>query len=117
MSAADGVAEHQELVGRIGGLLPHVDAAARLVIEAFGAGRRVYTFGNGGSATEASHLAEELVGRYRRDRRPLPAVSLSTDAAAITCIANDYSFDEVFERQVRGLVSTGDVVAGFTTSG
>jgi D-sedoheptulose 7-phosphate isomerase len=117
MSAAEGLAEHAELLGRIAGLLPQVDAVASRVVDAFSGGRRVYTFGNGGSATEAAHLAEELIGRYRLERRPLPAQSLAVDAAALTCIANDYSYDEVFERQVRGYVAGGDVVAAFTTSG
>jgi D-sedoheptulose 7-phosphate isomerase len=117
MSATDGLAEHAALVARVEALLPRVDEVARRLITAFDAGGRVYTFGNGGSATEAAHFAEELVGRFRRERRPLPAQSLSADASALTCIANDYSFDEVFERQVRGFAREGDVVIGFSTSG
>ena len=117
MSAADALAEHAALVARADELLPQVDEVAQRLIAAFGAGSRVYTFGNGGSATEAAHFAEELVGRFLRERRPLPAQSLSVDASALTCIANDYSFDEVFERQVRGFVLEGDVVVGFSTSG
>jgi D-sedoheptulose 7-phosphate isomerase len=113
----DPIEEHRELLGRVEELLPLVDRAARLVIDAYERGGRVYTFGNGGSSADAAHFAEELVGRYRRERRPLPAQSLSTDASALTCIANDYSYDEVFERQVRGFVRGGDVVIGFSTSG
>ena len=112
-----GLAEHVALAGRLGDVLPAVDAAARAVVEAYGRGCRVYTFGNGGSSTDAAHFAEELVGRFERERRALPAQSLSVDASALTCIANDYSYDEVFERQVRAFVRTGDVVVGFSTSG
>ena len=118
MSQADALAEHAALVARVEELLlPQVDEVARRLIAAFDADGRVFTFGNGGSSADAAHFAEELVGRYRRERRPLPAQSLSTDASALTCIANDYSYDEVFERQVRGFVRAGDVVVGFSTSG
>lgn len=97
--------------------MPRVDDAVARLVHAFESGRRVYTFGNGGSSADAAHFAEELVGRFKRERRPLPAQSLSIDASALTCIANDYSYDEVFERQVRGFVRDGDVVIGFSTSG
>jgi len=116
-AAAAGLADHLELAGRIHELLPAAEAAALEIVRAFERGCRVYTFGNGGSAADAMHLAEELVGRFRRDRRPLPAQSLSADASALTCIANDYSFDEVFERQVRAFVRSGDVAVAFSTSG
>jgi D-sedoheptulose 7-phosphate isomerase len=117
LSAADAIAEHAALLDRVEELAPRVDDVASRLVAAFGDGGRVYTFGNGGSSADAAHFAEELVGRYRRERRPLPAQSLSIDASALTCIANDYSYDEVFERQVRGFVRGGDVVIGFSTSG
>ena len=117
MASRDGLAEHLELASRMEPLLDAADRVARELIEAFGRGGRVYTFGNGGSSADAAHFAEELLGRYKRERRPLPAQSLSIDASALTCIANDYSYDEVFERQVRGFVRRGDVVIGFSTSG
>jgi D-sedoheptulose 7-phosphate isomerase len=109
--------EHRDLAARMDALLPDAERAARAIVEAYEHGGRVYTFGNGGSSADAAHFAEELVGRYRRERRPLPAQSLSVDASALTCIANDYSYEEVFERQVRGFVRAGDVVVGFSTSG
>jgi D-sedoheptulose 7-phosphate isomerase len=115
--ATRALEEHRELLERVRGLLPEAERAARAVVRAYEGGGRVYTFGNGGSSADAAHFAEELVGRYRRERRPLPAHSLSVDASALTCIANDYSYDEVFERQVRGFVRAGDVVVGFSTSG
>ena len=116
-SAETALADHRALLDRVRELLPAVDELARALVAAFEAGNRVYTFGNGGSSVDAQHFAEELVGRFKRERRPLPAQSLSVDSAAITCIANDYSFEEVFERQVRGFVREGDVVLAFTTSG
>ena len=115
--AASAVAEHVALAGRVEELFPRLDDVARRVIEVYSAGRRVFAFGNGGSAAEAQHLAAELLGRYKRDRRPLAAVALSADPAVLTCIGNDYSFDDVFARQVRALASAGDMVVGFTTSG
>lgn len=114
---AHALAEHLELAGRIESLLPQVDEVGRVLVQVLEAGGRVYTFGNGGSSVDANHFAEELVGRFKRDRRPLPAQSLANDAAAITCIANDYSFAEIFERQVKAFVQSGDVVLAFSTSG
>jgi D-sedoheptulose 7-phosphate isomerase len=117
LSTADAIAEHTALLAHISELEATIGAVVERLVKAFENGNRVYTFGNGGSSCDAAHFAEELVGRYKRDRRPLPAVSLSVDAAALTCIANDFSYDEVFERPVRGLVRAGDVVIGFSTSG
>ncbi len=115
--AAGAYAEHLALAGRIEELLPRVDDVARRLIEVYEGGGRLYTFGNGGSSVDAQHFSEELVGRFRRERRPLPAQSLSADAAALTCIANDFSFEEVFERQVHAFVRAGDAVIAFSTSG
>ena len=89
----------------------------QLLIRAFREGRKVLLFGNGGSATDASHLAAEFVGRYRRDRDPLPALALGTDMAALTCIANDYDFTDIFSRQVLAHGRKGDVVIAISTSG
>jgi D-sedoheptulose 7-phosphate isomerase len=99
------------------GLIEDVRAVGELLCATFAAGGIVYTFGNGGSAADAQHLSGELIGHYKRDRRPLPSVTLTTDATVMTCIANDYSYDDVFSRQVRALARPGDVVIGFTTSG
>lgn len=116
-STAAALAEHQDLAFRVEPLLPRVAEVAGLLIETFERGGRVYTFGNGGSSVDANHFSEELVGRFERERRPLPALSLASDSAALTCIANDYSFEEVFERQVRAFVREGDVTIAFSTSG
>lgn len=80
-------------------------------------GGKVLTCGNGGSAADALHLAEELVGRYRRTRRPLAAICLNADVTALTCIANDFGYDQVFARQVEAIGSESDLFVGFTTSG
>lgn len=113
----DQLADHLLEAAHLRGLLPAVAEVADLVVRAFGGGHRLYTFGNGGSAADAQHLATEFVGRYRRRRRPLPAVALTVDPSALTCIGNDFDFDEVFARQVSALAGPGDVVAAFTTSG
>ncbi|PXA03101.1 phosphoheptose isomerase [Coraliomargarita sinensis] len=97
--------------------LPAVETTAELIVQRLQSGHTVFACGNGGSATDSMHLCEELVGRYRGDRRPLPAVSLNTDTSVLTCIANDYGFDEIFSRQVEALVKKGDIVVGFSTSG
>lgn len=77
----------------------------------------LFAFGNGGSAAEAQHLVGELIGHYHRDRRPLRAQTLSTDPTVVTCIGNDYDFDDIFTRQVEALARPADVVFGFSTSG
>jgi D-sedoheptulose 7-phosphate isomerase len=115
--SAAALAEHVALAAGIESLLPRVDLVGDALVAALAAGGRIYTFGNGGSSVDANHFAEELVGRFQRERRPLPAQSLANDAAAITCIANDYSFAEVFERQVRAFAAPGDAVLAFSTSG
>src|SRR3954447_17872909 len=113
----EALTEHLALVAQVEKLLPQVEEIAAGVIGVYDAGGRVYTFGNGGSACDAQHFAEELVARYRRDRRALPAASLSSDAAVLTCIANDFSYEDVFARQVEAFVRTGDMVIAFSTSG
>lgn len=94
-----------------------VDEAGRVIVQALRSGRKVLTCGNGGSATDASHMAEELVGRYKSDRQSLPAVSLAADPSLITCIANDFGYEHIFSRQIEGLAQSGDVVISFSTSG
>jgi D-sedoheptulose 7-phosphate isomerase len=116
-TARDQVAEHRAVADAVDALLPVLEEVTERLCAAFVAGGRLYTFGNGGSAADAQHLAAELIGRYKRDRRPLPAVALSVDPSVVTCIANDYAFEDVFARQVDALARPGDVVAGFTTRG
>lgn len=78
---------------------------------------KLLTCGNGGSAADALHLAEELVGRYKNERRGLPAICLNSDVTALTCIGNDYGYDRIFSRQVEALGNKGDIIVGFSTSG
>ena len=94
-----------------------IDRATQLILETLKAGGKLLICGNGGSAAEAQHFATELVGRYAKNRRSLPAIALSADGSLITCIVNDYGFDEAFSRQVEGLSRPGDLVVGITTSG
>ena len=111
------VADHVAAARGVSEMADEVHAIGELLCAAFAAGGVVYTFGNGGSAADAQHLSGELIGHYKRDRRPLPAVTLTSDATVMTCIANDYAYDDVFSRQVTALARPDDVVIGFTTSG
>ncbi len=98
-------------------LLKRVAEFARLTISALADGHRVYLFGNGGSAADAQHIAAELQGRLRRARASLPVLALTTNSSVLTAVGNDYSFADIFARQVEGLVQRGDVVVGISTSG
>lgn len=98
-------------------LLPQIEATGQLLVERLRGGHTVFACGNGGSATDSMHLCEELVGRYRGERRPLPAVSLNTDTSVLTCIANDYGYEQIFARQIDALGRRGDILVGFSTSG
>lgn len=90
---------------------------ARLIVESVRKGGRVFLFGNGGSAADAQHLAAEMVGKFERDRKGIPAFALTTDTSILTAVSNDYGFETVFERQVQAHVRDGDVVIGISTSG
>lgn len=94
-----------------------IERAGNLIAEALRGGRKLMLCGNGGSAADSQHIAAELAGRFVNDRRPLAAVALSTDTSTMTCIANDYTFDEVFSRQVMGLGVRGDCLLAISTSG
>jgi D-sedoheptulose 7-phosphate isomerase len=109
--------EHRELFSKLESVEPAVDAAAVLIVEALAGGRKLMFCGNGGSAADSQHLASEFTGRFINDRRPLAAMALTTDSSALTCIANDYSFDDVFYRQVLGLGREGDCLIAISTSG
>ena len=91
--------------------------AGALMAGALKRGRKVIWFGNGGSATQSQHMAGEFVGRFQRERRSLPSISLTENMASVTAIGNDYAFDEIFSRQLEGLAQHGDVAVGLSTSG
>jgi D-sedoheptulose 7-phosphate isomerase len=115
---ADHFRAHQRVIDDCAATLqPVSDAVATALITTLAKGGKILAFGNGGSATQASHLVEELIGRFKETRRALPAVSLVGDAGVLTCIANDFGYDALFERQVEGLALPGDAVIGITTSG
>jgi len=99
------------------GFVESIERAARRVVECYRAGGKVLVMGNGGSAADAQHFAAELVGRYRRERRALPAIALTTDTSILTAVSNDYSFADVFRRQIEAHAVRGDVVFGLSTSG
>ena len=94
-----------------------IEKVVKMIISSLSAGKKLVIFGNGGSAADAQHIAAEFVGRFMRKRKSLPAIALTTDSSILTSIGNDYSFDDVFSRQVEALVNKGDVVLGISTSG
>jgi D-sedoheptulose 7-phosphate isomerase len=94
-----------------------IASAGTIVADALARGNKVLAIGNGGSAADAQHIAAEFVGRFYGERRALPAIALTTDTSALTAISNDYGYDEVFARQVRGLARAGDVAIAISTSG
>ncbi|RMH58974.1 MAG: SIS domain-containing protein [Candidatus Hydrogenedentota bacterium] len=89
----------------------------RLCYDSLASGGKIILFGNGGSAADATHIAGEFTGRFLKNRRPLPAISLGVELAAVTAIANDFGFDEIFSRQMKALARPGDIAIGLTTSG
>ena len=111
---AETIALHDQV--RRGDLAPVLEAA-RAVTSAIAAGGKLLVFGNGGSASDAQHVAAELVGRFQRERAAMAAVALTTDTSILTAIANDYDFGRVFSRQVEALGNPGDVALGISTSG
>jgi D-sedoheptulose 7-phosphate isomerase len=96
---------------------PQIDRAAQMVLHTLKSGGKIIACGNGGSAAEAQHFATELVGRFFKNRRSLPALALSADGTLVTCIGNDYGFDHVFSRQLSGLAQPGDLVVVLSSSG
>lgn len=110
--------EHQNVIeASARALEEESDRAAATLVECVRRGGKVLCFGNGGSATQASHMVGELLGRFKETRRPLAAVSLGSDPGTVTCIANDFGYETLFERQVAALAAPRDVAIGLTTSG
>ena len=104
---------HEALLGLSG----EIETVARAMVEAIQSGRCIYVMGNGGSAADSQHLAAELVGSFEKEREPMPCHSFTTDSSILTSVGNDYGVEEVFVRQVKAFVGTGDVVIGISTSG
>ena len=110
--------DHQNLINKVIELLiADIEAGCTLFIDTIQSGHKILLAGNGGSAADAQHIAAELSGRFVKDRKALPGISLTTDTSAITSIANDYGYDHVFSRQVEALAQPGDLFVGISTSG
>lgn len=109
---------HQRVIEQsIEALAEKAEEVGRVLVGALAAGHKLLAFGNGGSATQASHLVGELLGRFSLTRQPFPAIALASDAGTVTCIGNDFGYDALFERQLQALAEKGDVALGYTTSG
>jgi len=113
------VQEHQSIIEKISGkiFIDQIDAVCRLIVDAIKGGNKVLIFGNGGSASDAQHIAAEFTGRFVKNRKAYPAIALTTDTSALTAIANDYGFERIFARQIEALAQQGDIVIGISTSG
>jgi D-sedoheptulose 7-phosphate isomerase len=111
------LAEHQAVMAKLDALLPQIAAVADVMRDCLKRGNKILFMGNGGSAADSQHIAAEIVGRYKRERRGLPAIALTTDTSILTSVGNDYGFDFIFSRQVEALCVPGDVVFGISTSG
>jgi len=110
--------DHRRVVDTmIASLVDRISEAAERVALCYRNGNKVLAMGNGGSAADAQHFVAELVGRYKRERRALPAIALTVDPSIVTAVSNDYGYEEVFARQVRAHAQSGDVIFGISTSG
>lgn len=113
----ENLRQHLDLFSSLKSLDEPVTCAAAMIAESLRNGGKLLLCGNGGSAADCQHIAAEFTGRFIKDRPPICAISLTTDTSALTCIGNDYSFNEIFSRQVSALGRPGDVLLGITTSG
>jgi len=114
----DTIEKHRKLLAKFEeNCVENLVTAAEMITNCLKQGGAIYICGNGGSAADAQHIAGELVGRFMRERKALPAVALTTDTSIMTAIANDYSFDDIFTRQVEALVGSDDLLWAFSTSG
>jgi D-sedoheptulose 7-phosphate isomerase len=115
---SDGLTEHLEVfTNLISSHLPVINACAEILAGTFESGHKILICGNGGSAADAQHIAAEFVGRYERERKALPAIALTTDTSALTALANDYSFDLIYSRQIEALANENDCLVAISTSG
>lgn len=112
-----GIAEHQAVISKLDVMLPQIAAVAQAMRDCLERGGKILLMGNGGSAADSQHIAAEIVGRYKKERRGLPAIALTTDTSILTSIGNDYGFEFIFSRQVEALCGPLDLVIGFSTSG
>jgi len=109
---------HKETVEKVvASIQDDIEAACKLVVDTIKAGNKILLFGNGGSAADAQHIATEFTGRYKTERKALPAIAITTDTSALTAIANDYGYERIFDRQIEALANKGDLLIGISTSG
>lgn len=111
------IQESSGIMGLCGQFAPEIEKSVRLIANALKNNKKILLAGNGGSASQSTHIAAEFVGRYKIERKGLPAISLASDLSAMTAIGNDYGFDEVFQRQLEALGNEGDVFIALSTSG
>lgn len=105
------ICEHAEILAQVHTLIPQIEIAGNIITKAIQQGNKIIFCGNGGSAADAQHLAAEIVGRFQKERRALPALALTVDTSALTAISNDYGFENVFKRQLEGLGRKNDVLS------
>jgi D-sedoheptulose 7-phosphate isomerase len=113
----NAIAEHQTMFAKIGDLIPQISQVAEELKACIKRGGKILIMGNGGSAADSQHIAAEIVGRFKKERRGLAAIALTTDTSIITSVGNDYGYDYIFARQIEALCRPEDVVIGITTSG
>lgn len=113
----DIIESHKKAIAKIESDYSALEVASKMMIEALKEGKKILVCGNGGSAADSQHFAAELTGRFQKERKALAAIALTTDTSALTSIANDYSFEQVFSRQIDALGSSGDILVAFSTSG
>jgi D-sedoheptulose 7-phosphate isomerase len=111
------LAEHQQVMAKLSAMLPDINRVADEMRACIARGGKILLMGNGGSAADSQHIAAEIVGRYKKERRGLAAIALTTDTSILTSVGNDYGYDYIFARQIEALCSPLDLVIGLTTSG
>ncbi len=109
--------EHQQVMGLLEPMIPQIQEIAEKIISSLKNQGTVFWMGNGGSAAEAQHMAAELIGRFKKERRALASIALTTDSSILTCLSNDYDFNIIFSRQLEALCKPQDIVIGLSTSG
>ena len=114
MAIKDSIRTREKVLGT---QLENIEKAAKIMIESLKSGRKILVFGNGGSAADSQHMAAELVGRFKMERKALPAIALTVNTSSLTAIANDYGYEFVFSRQIEALGAKGDAAFGISTSG
>ena len=117
MFIKNSIQEHQRVIAALDPLLPTIEIMANRMTDALQRGGKIFWMGNGGSAADAQHLAAELIGRFKKERKALASIALTTDSSVLTCLSNDYDYSIIFARQLEALCTSKDVVIGLTTSG